>query len=221
MRISIMQPYFIPYAGYFRLFHDVDLFVIYDDVHLTKPGFVHRSQLTTKRGAVDWLTIPLRAKPLATDIKDIEFAESCAERWQKARSRFKIFDQRPLPFLSQNVALMCTHKKPIDFILSTTDIACGLLDLTSCKIIKSSKYKWSMFNRGQERAIEMCKKFGATEYVHAPDSESYDPAVFEEAGIKLKVLKPYEGSKLSILERLAYEERRGVREEIIGNYEFI
>ncbi|MEZ5505126.1 MAG: WbqC family protein [Gammaproteobacteria bacterium] len=29
-RIAIMQPYFVPYLGYFRLFQQVDQFVMYD-----------------------------------------------------------------------------------------------------------------------------------------------------------------------------------------------
>ncbi|MEL6186537.1 MAG: WbqC family protein, partial [Myxococcota bacterium] len=30
MRVAIMQPYFMPYLGYFRLFAATDLFVVYD-----------------------------------------------------------------------------------------------------------------------------------------------------------------------------------------------
>lgn len=215
-----MQPYFIPYAGFFRLFHEVDLFIIYDDAQLPYPGYVHRNKLTNRRGELDWLTIPLRHKPLNTEIRNIEFAESVAEKWQKARGKFKVFDQRPLPFLTQNVALMTVHGTPIEFILDTLNITLDILDL-KCPTVKSSRYKWSMFNRGQDRVIEMCKKFKATEYVNATGGlQLYDPAVFEEAGIELKVLKPYQGSKVSILERLAYEDRRSVREEIVGNVEF-
>ena len=32
MRIGIMQPYFMPYIGYFQLINSVDKFIIYDDV---------------------------------------------------------------------------------------------------------------------------------------------------------------------------------------------
>lgn len=221
MRISIMQPYFIPYGGYFRLFHEVDLFIIYDDVQLSKPGFVYRNQLTNRRGELEWLSIPLKTKPLSTDIKDIEFAESISERWQKARSRFKVFDQRPLPFLTQNVALMTVHKTPIEFLIDTMNITLDILKI-KCPMVKSSRYKWSMFNHGQERVIEMCKKFKATEYVNASGGANlYNRKDFEEAGIKLKILKPYVGSKVSILERLAYEDRHAVREEIVGQNEFI
>ena len=42
MRIAVMQPYYYPYAGYFRLFAATDLFVILDDVQWNRRGRVHR-----------------------------------------------------------------------------------------------------------------------------------------------------------------------------------
>jgi hypothetical protein len=43
--IAVMQPYFIPYAGYFRLFAASDLFVIYDCVQFPRRGWVQRNRL--------------------------------------------------------------------------------------------------------------------------------------------------------------------------------
>ena len=38
MKLGIMQPYFFPYAGYFRLFAHVDEFVIFDCVQFRRRG---------------------------------------------------------------------------------------------------------------------------------------------------------------------------------------
>ena len=43
--VAIMQPYFIPYAGYFRLFTGADLFVVCDDVQFPRRGWLHRNKL--------------------------------------------------------------------------------------------------------------------------------------------------------------------------------
>lgn len=221
MRISINQPYLVPYAGFYRLLHEVDLHIIYDDCQIPYPGWVHRNQLTKRNGELDWLTIPLHKQPLETEIKDMIFAEGAADKWQKARGKFKVFDQRPLPYLSQVVALATTFVTPFEFIRKTMDITTGMLGIT-CPTVKSSRYKWSMFNRGQDRVIEMCKRFNATEYVNASGgADLYDPEVFEKAKIKLKILKPYEGSKVSILERLATEPWRQIKEEIANGNQFI
>ena len=32
MKLAIMQPYFLPYVGYFQLMAAVDLFIVYDNI---------------------------------------------------------------------------------------------------------------------------------------------------------------------------------------------
>ena len=50
-RIAVMQPYFFPYLGYFRLFSQADEFVIYDCVQMPRRGRVHRTAaLATRTG---------------------------------------------------------------------------------------------------------------------------------------------------------------------------
>ena len=38
MKLGIMQPYFVPYIGYWQLMNVVDKYVIYDDVNFIKGG---------------------------------------------------------------------------------------------------------------------------------------------------------------------------------------
>lgn len=40
MKIGIMQPYFMPYIGYWQLIGAVDKFVILDDVNYIMRGFI-------------------------------------------------------------------------------------------------------------------------------------------------------------------------------------
>lgn len=42
MKIAVMQPYFIPYIGYWQLINAVNTFVIYDDVNYIKRGWINR-----------------------------------------------------------------------------------------------------------------------------------------------------------------------------------
>src|SRR5258708_6670465 len=71
--VAIMQPYFIPYAGYFRLFAASDLFVVYDCVQFPRRGWVHRNRLADRNGALRWLTLPLRSAPQDVLIRDLQF----------------------------------------------------------------------------------------------------------------------------------------------------
>ena len=45
MRCAIMQPYFLPYIGYWQLMCAVDVFVVYDNVKYTKKGWINRNRI--------------------------------------------------------------------------------------------------------------------------------------------------------------------------------
>lgn len=45
MKLGIMQPYFMPYIGYFQLMKAVDKYVVYDDVNYIKGGWANRNHI--------------------------------------------------------------------------------------------------------------------------------------------------------------------------------
>jgi hypothetical protein len=72
-----MQPYFLPYAGYFRLFALSDLFVVYDCVQFPRRGWLHRNRLQNINKKPRWLTLPLlKADRDTTRIMDLQFKEN-------------------------------------------------------------------------------------------------------------------------------------------------
>jgi len=73
-RVAVMQPYFFPYAGYFRLFTHVDEFVIFDCVQFPRRGRVHRCEFVAANGTLEWLTLPLARQSRDVLIRDLEFA---------------------------------------------------------------------------------------------------------------------------------------------------
>ncbi|MCW3077781.1 MAG: hypothetical protein JWO32_2390, partial [Bacteroidetes bacterium] len=58
MTISIHQPNFIPWIGYFFKIFKSDAFVILDNVQFTKNGYTNRNQIKTPQGPL-WLTLPV------------------------------------------------------------------------------------------------------------------------------------------------------------------
>ena len=80
MKLGIMQPYFIPYIGYWQLLNAVDTYVIYDDVNYIKGGWVNRNRILVN-GEAKYFNVPLiGASPnklinevnVNTDIRTIE-----------------------------------------------------------------------------------------------------------------------------------------------------
>ena len=68
MKIAIMQPYFLPYIGYFQLVKAVDKFIFLDDVNFIKKGWINRNQLKDNFK----FAIPLKHQSQNKLIKDIK-----------------------------------------------------------------------------------------------------------------------------------------------------
>ena len=88
MTIAIMQPYFLPYIGYFQLLNAVDTFVLYDDVSFINRGWVNRNNLLL--GGKPYLfTIPLANASQNRLIHEVQISQDTA--WGK--KTLKTFQQ--------------------------------------------------------------------------------------------------------------------------------
>ena len=74
MKVAIMQPYFMPYLGYFQLITAVDRFVIYDDVNYIKRGYINRNAILID-GHAHSFTLPLRKASQNKLIHEIELLD--------------------------------------------------------------------------------------------------------------------------------------------------
>ena len=86
--VAVMQPYFMPYVGYYRLFAAADVFVMYDCVQFPRRGWVHRNRFSTASGQLDWLTLPLSKCARDTRIDGLVFAPDAPERIASGLQRF-------------------------------------------------------------------------------------------------------------------------------------
>ncbi len=195
-RIAIMQPYFVPYAGYFRLFDEADLFVIYDCVQFPRRGYVHRNRLPDALGRAQWLTLPLKPAPQSVKIQELEFAADAVERLAHARGKFPVLKTLPAAwedlFSSARGAL-------VPWLSSSLALSCDALGI-ACPTICSSTLDVPPDVTGQDRIIEICKALGAAHYVNAPGGRHlYEETAFHAAGIELSFLPEPDGSNWSIL----------------------
>jgi hypothetical protein len=78
-KIAIMQPYFLPYIGYFQLINAVDEFIIYDDVNFINKGWINRNNILVNNKA-SLFTIPLREASQNKLINEIEIIQD--GKWQ-------------------------------------------------------------------------------------------------------------------------------------------
>lgn len=203
--VAIMQPYFLPYAGYFRLIAQTDLFVIYDCVQFPRRGWVHRNKLVDARGVEQWLTLPLKHSPQDVLISDLAFADDAANELAERL--------RPFPVTSRAGAhaqllerVRRVEGRPVDYIAGLLETACGLLGLR-WNIVCSSSLAVPADIRGQARILAIAQRLGATRYLNASGGRDlYDAQAFADAGVQLQFLDPWAGAGGSILQRLSEDD---------------
>ena len=72
MKLAVMQPYFLPYIGYFQLMNLVDTYIFYDDVNYIKNGWINRNRIIINK-EVNYLTLSLEGASSNKKINEVEF----------------------------------------------------------------------------------------------------------------------------------------------------
>lgn len=213
--VAIMQPYFLPYAGYFRLISGADTFVVYDCVQFPRRGWAHRNKLRDANGVEQWLTLPLKPAPQDVRIDDLAFPEDAAAELERRLRPFGL-DGASGAAAALLAEVRKVEGRPVDYIVRLLETACGLLDVP-WNVVRSSSLKLPPSLRGQDRILEICRQLGAGRYVNAPGGrELYDTAAFAAAGVRLQFLPPFDGAPGSILQRLLDDSPERVRGELYG-----
>lgn len=212
--IAVMQPYFFPYLGYFRLMAAADLFVVYDCVQFPRRSWVHRNRFPRHDGELDWLTLPLCKASQDTLIRDLHFADHASDEMRQRMARFpdlKWHLERQSPLAMAAVNCFGTPSTYLTRTLKQVTEALGI----HIPFMHSTKLAIPTGLRGQDRILAIVEALGGTRYINAPGGrELYDQTTFQQHGITLKFLEPYQGDMTSMLGRMLLEPVASLHEEL-------
>jgi hypothetical protein len=231
-KIAIMQPYFLPYIGYFQIVAAVDLFVFYDDVNFIKGGWINRNKIIINNEP-NFITVPLQNASSNKLIRDtyvkknqrqfLLLEKKIEQRYKKAPYFNSVFP------LVQNILkgdYMTISELSISSIKTISEYLC----ISTEFVISSEKFGDTKDYYRSERLAKICHKLSATNYINAIGGEHlYDKNEFEERGIKLQFLKPKEFNALnsqsnlvnmSILHMLMYMSVTEVK-QLLGLFELV
>ena len=202
MKLAIMQPYFLPYVGYFQLINSVDCFVIYDDIQFSKKSWVNRNRILVN-GQETLFSIPLKKDSDYLDICERNVAE--VFDWRRIYRQFEMgYKKSPNwdnwhPVVERILSYQSVNL--FDYVNNSVTHMCDALGITT-QIIKSSDLKISRELKGKDRVIETCKVLNADIYINPiGGQELYSNQQFQESGIKLSFLR----SKLSAYDQIKVE----------------
>lgn len=188
MIVSINQPAYLPWLGYFDRISKSDIHIVLDHVQFEKNSNINRNKIRVIN-SWNWLTVPIKSKSRFGNlvIKDLEIDNNIL--WKKKHlkaikqnySKAKFFSEHINFFekiyeknWSQLVPLLDKINK---YILEALDI--------NTKIVYSSDLKPK--SKKSRLILELCQKANAKKYISGPFGRDYlDLKSFENAGIKIE-----------------------------------
>jgi hypothetical protein len=232
MKAAIMQPYFLPYIGYFQLISAVDLFIVYDDVKYTKKGWINRNRLL-KDGKDSVFSLPLKKDSDALDVRERTLAPDfdrgkLLRRFEGAYRRAPHFAET-FPLVEKIVRREDANL--FGFLHHSLVQTCRHLGLAA-EIKVSSAVAADRGLKGQDRVLALCAAAGARAYVNAAGgTELYAKDAFRARGVDLKFIRsrpleyPQFGAAfvpwLSIVDVLMFNPLDAVRRAVTTGYELV
>lgn len=191
MKVAIMQPYFLPYIGYFQLIHAVDLFLIYDNIKYTKKGWINRNRfLLNGRDAL--FSLPLKQGSDFGDVSDREVSSSF-DKTKLLNQLANAYAKAPhftRAFTEVKEIVACDETNLFKYIASSVLRVCSYLGIRT-RIATSSEVSIDHPNlKAQDKVIALCKAVGGTHYINPISGvDLYDTRAFQQQGIELSFLK--------------------------------
>ena len=185
MIVSIHQPNYVPWLGYFEKILSSDTFVFLDDVQYEKNYFVNRNKIRTGTGSM-WLTIPVNAKhdSLMNDVKvdnsqrwSLKHKKSIEINYAKSNFLPDYDDFFTSLYEKQFELLIEINKEIILYLMKQLEI--------NTKTVLSSEL--DVEGTGSERILNICKALDADCYITGQFGKSYlNLEDFKNNGIEIK-----------------------------------
>jgi len=231
--VAIMQPYFLPYIGYFQLINAVDEFIIYDNIEYTKKGWINRNRILAN-GEAQFITLTVKKDSDYLNVNERYLAGT----WGKDKNKIlnKIINSyRKAPHFDAVKPLIeeiinYDDDNLFNFIFNSIEKICDYLDIEN-QLIRSSKLDYNNSLKSQDKVIDICEVVAANVYCNPIGGvELYDKEAFSEKNITLHFLeseiKTYKQFKneflpaLSILDVLMFNDKIVVK-DWLKNYRLI
>ena len=169
--VSIHQPTYLPWLGFFNKIISSEKFVFLDDVQYEKNGYQNRNKIRTHEGDI-WLTVPVKTKS-TTLLKNVEIDYSFD--WIKKHTKSIELNYSKTRFFNNywEELKKIYNKKHRNLITLNIDIINFLINKLNIKteIIFSSNLK--IYEKGSDRILKICKELNADTYISGIGGKAY------------------------------------------------
>ncbi len=186
MIVSIHQPAYLPWLGYFEKIARADVFVYLDTVQFEKNSFINRNRIKTPQGP-QWLTIPVLTKGHTegtlrhTEVDDRQpwrekHLKSIAMNYRKAPYFGKYYPEmeKLLRFPENRLSELCWQQ--LQYWIADLGIKTRLVRASEMDVV----------SRKSDLVLDICVTLGATKYISGALGRGYlVESDFATAGIEV------------------------------------
>ena len=187
MIVSIHQPNYIPWIGFFNKILSSDIYVVFDDVQFPRgKDYANRNQIKTNNSKI-WLTVPVIGK---SDLKPWNQIKINKNGWvNKHLTSIESFYKKAPYFNEYYSEIKNIYLKDHNLLVALTlDLIKHFIKILNkeTKIVLSSSIKTDL--KGLDKILYILKTLNATKYISGDGEGSkryIDESLFKENNIEL------------------------------------
>jgi len=192
MIVGIMQPYFLPYIGYWQLMNYVDVFVIYDEIKYVKGSWINRNRIL-RGNSPEYMSPPLKKDSDYLNINQRFLADDWLSTRKKLLNNINIaYHSSPyfksiFPLLEEAIAK--DERSLFRALENSLRLVRDFLNITTPLVISSSLELDKSLN-GADMVVNICEVLGGDTYLNPIGGRAlYQNKLFMKSGIELGFLQ--------------------------------
>lgn len=192
MKLAIMQPYFMPYIGYFSLIKHTDEFILFDPVQFIRHGWIERNRILKPDGGWQYIQVPLiKDKGRDTLIKDVKINNN--ENWkQKIIAQLQHYKKKA-PYYKNVIGLLndifvSQYEDITHLNRASLGFICSYLGIERrFPIFSEMNLEIEKVNAPDEWALNICKALKADSYLNPiGGTDFFDRSKYEKFNINIQ-----------------------------------
>ena len=214
MKLAIMQPYFMPYIGYFQAINAVDKYIISEHVNFIKGSWINKNRLRFKNNPDYLIIVPLKGASSNRLISELQIdnnqdwvgkiLKNVAVSYKKAPFFLEVFPliekvlSPKYEYIHQlNASSIVSIARYLDIDTNIQICTDDYLPLER-ELMSIENGDYSLFKEFEQlkterkviRIVKMCRNEGAEVYINAIGGVNiYSREEFKNYGINLKFIK--------------------------------
>lgn len=195
MKLAIMQPYFLPYPGYFALIKHTDRFILLDEVQFIRHGWIERNRVLKQEEGWVYIKVPIiRESGRDTIIKRVRIDNN--QEWkQKINAQLQVY-KKTAPFFHEVSALVREiFRQDYDDIVSlnkaSLEMVCDFIGIDhTIDVFSNMNLVLDKPEAPDEWALNICKAVGEVQEYWNPAGglTFFNASKYISSGIGLKFM---------------------------------